>query len=84
MDNGDPKIPAGAYSAGQLVLDANDPTKVLSRGEECFLTPERPYEMKGQYKGGTVFIQGLVSFKGDWFLYYGTADSAIGVAKGLK
>lgn len=82
VDKGDPKIPAGAYSAGQLVLDANDPTKVLSRGEECFLTPERPYEMKGQYRGGTVFIQGLVHFKGDWFLYYGTADSAIGVARG--
>ncbi len=80
VKNGDPKIVPKAYSAGQILLDANDPTKVISRTEEYFLTPERPYEMSGQYKGGTVFIQGLVPFQGKWFLYYGTADAAIGVA----
>lgn len=80
-ENGDPNIVPGAYSAGQVLLDANDPTKVIARTEECFLTPERPYEMKGQYDGGTVFVQGLVRLRGSWILYYGTADSAIGVAK---
>lgn len=44
------------------------------------LTPEKEYERTGQYKAGTVFIQGLVHFNDKWFLYYGTADSAIGVA----
>jgi len=78
--HGDPKIFPKAYSAGQVLLDANDPTRVISRSESCFLTPERPYEMKGQYQGGTVFIQGLVHFHDKWFLYYGTADAAIGVA----
>jgi predicted GH43/DUF377 family glycosyl hydrolase len=29
---------------------------------------------------GTVFIEGLVLFKGKWFLYYGCADSKVGVA----
>lgn len=77
---GDPQVTARAYSAGQLLLDPADPTKVLKRSEGYFLTPERPYEMKGQYQGGTVFIQGLVYFQNKWFLYYGTADSAIGVA----
>lgn len=80
IEQGDPHIFPRAYSAGQVLLDPNDPTRVISRSEECFLTPERPYEMKGQYLGGTVFVQGLVPFKGKWFLYYGTADSAIGVA----
>lgn len=32
------------------------------------------------YEGGTVFIQGLVHFQDKWFLYYGTADSSVGVA----
>lgn len=78
--DGDPLISPKAYSAGQVLLDFNDPTKVIARTEECFLTPTRAYEMRGQYTGGTVFVQGLVHFHGQWFLYYGMADSAIGVA----
>lgn len=80
ISKGDPKITPGAYSAGQLLLDASDPTKVLNRSANCFLTPEKPYEKKGQYQGGTVFIQGVVYFRKKWILYYGCADSAIGVA----
>lgn len=77
---GDPKLITKAYSAGQVLLDVNDPIKILARSEECFLTPERSYEMRGQYQGGTVFVQGLAHFQNRWFLYYGTADAAIGVA----
>lgn len=80
MVKGDPLVTPHAYSAGQVLLDGSDPTKVLSRSENYFLTPERPYEMKGQYEGGTVFIQGLVHFNNRWFLYYGMADSSVGVA----
>ncbi len=76
----DPKLGSWTYSAGQVLFDANDPTKVLSRADDCFFKPERSYEIKGQYQDGTVFIEGLVPFKGTWLLYYGTADSAIGVA----
>ncbi len=65
---GDPLVTKHAYSAGQVLFDGSDPTKVIDRSEEHFLTPERPYEMKGQYKGGTVFIQGLVPFQNRWFL----------------
>lgn len=78
---GDPHIIPKAYSAGQALFDLKDPTKVLKRCETCFLTPERSYEMRGQYEGGTVFVQGLVPFQKRWLLYYGTADSAIGVAR---
>lgn len=81
VEHGDPKIPPKAYSAGQVLFDAKDPTKMVARSQDYFLTPERPYERQGQYKGGTVFVQGLVHFKGDWLLYYGTADSAIAVAR---
>jgi predicted GH43/DUF377 family glycosyl hydrolase len=28
------------------------------------------------------FVEGLVHFKGKWFMYYGTADSKIAVAIG--
>ena len=79
-ETGDPKIDAWAYSAGQVLLSSADPTEVVARSETCFFTPERPYEMSGQYESGTVFIQGLVPFNGRWLLYYGTADSGIAVA----
>jgi predicted GH43/DUF377 family glycosyl hydrolase len=80
IQNGDPKVLDNAYSAGQVLFDINDPTKILNRCDEYFLTPEKSYEMNGQYTGGTVFIEGIVRFKNHWFLYYGTADSAVGVA----
>ncbi len=78
---GDKGIPPAAYSGGQVLFDLADPTKIVSRCEECFFTPMRAYERKGQYLGGTVFIQGLAPLNGDLFLYYGTADSSVGVAK---
>ncbi len=84
IKKGDPHILPKAYSAGQVLFDLADPTKILIRSEECFLTPERAYEMRGQYERGTVFIEGLVHFHNQWFLYYGTADSAIGVATSKK
>lgn len=77
---GDPQITPKSYSAGQVLFDLSNPTQVLNRCEEYFLTPERPYEKNGQYQSGTVFIQGLVHFQDKWFLYYGTADSGVAVA----
>ena len=39
-----------------------------------------PLRKSGQYPAGTTFVEGLVPFRGKWFLYYGTADSFVGVA----
>ena len=69
-----------AYSAGQVLFDAKNPTQLLARTEDPFLFPIKSYERLGQYKEGTVFVQGLVHFQDHWFLYYGAADSVIGVA----
>jgi predicted GH43/DUF377 family glycosyl hydrolase len=78
--DGDPAIGPGAYAAGQLLFDKNDPTRVLDRLDEPFLKPELNFEKTGQYAQGTVFAEGLVLFHNTWFLYYGTADTYIGVA----
>lgn len=77
---GDPAIGANAYSAGQALFDRADPTKVLARTDSPFFEPKLPFEKSGQYAAGTTFVEGLVLFKGKWFLYYGTADSFVGVA----
>ena len=78
---GDPNIVAGAYAAGQLLIDAENPMKLLERSMEPFFRPEMPYEKTGQYADGTVFIEGLVYFQGRWLLYYGCADSCVAVAE---
>lgn len=78
--NGDPALGANAYSAGQALFDANDPAKLLARTAKPFFKPEMPFEKTGQYKAGTTFAEGLVYFHGKWFLYYGCADSDVGVA----
>lgn len=78
-DTGDKSIPHGTYAAGQVLLDKNDPMKVLSRTEKYFMKPDKPYEITGQVNN-VCFLEGLVPFKGKWFLYYGTADEKIAVA----
>ena len=74
------KVAEGTYCGGQVLFDKNEPTKVLARLETPFICPDLPHEITGQYKAGTTFIEGLVYFRDKWFLYYGTADSMVGLA----
>lgn len=74
------KFPEGTYCGGQVLFDKNEPTKMIARLQEPFICPSLPHEISGQYKAGTTFIEGLVYFKDKWFLYYGTADSMVGLA----
>jgi len=71
---------ANTYAAGQVLFDLNDPAKVIARLDKPFFVPTAPFEKSGQYPAGTVFVEGLVYFKNKWFLYYGCADSRVGVA----
>lgn len=73
-------LPSRTYSAGQALFDPRDPTRLLARADSAFLKPTERYERTGQYTAGTTFVEGLVPFQGRWFLYYGTADSRVGVA----
>lgn len=68
-----------AYTGGQALFDAQEPWKLLDRTDDPFLQPELPFEKSGQYPDGTTFVEGLVYFKDTWYLYYGTADSRVGV-----
>ncbi len=77
---GDGSLPARVYTAGQALFDARNPVKLLERTGEPFLRPTEDYERTGQYVEGTTFVEGLVRFKARWYLYYGTADSRVGVA----
>lgn len=77
---GDQTRPALEYAGGRALLDARDPTRVLERADRPFFFPQQPWERSGQYAAGTTFIEGLVRHRGRWLLYYGAADSVVGVA----
>jgi predicted GH43/DUF377 family glycosyl hydrolase len=78
--DGDKRFTPNSYCAGQVLFDKNDPTKVLARLDVPFFRPMESFEKSGQYVAGTVFIEGMVYFKNKWLLYYGCADSKVGVA----
>jgi predicted GH43/DUF377 family glycosyl hydrolase len=77
---GDATVPARGYSAGQALFDARNPVKLIVRSPRPFLRPTEPFERTGQYSAGTTFVEGLAPFRGRWYLYYGAADSRVGVA----
>jgi predicted GH43/DUF377 family glycosyl hydrolase len=77
---GAPGLPQRVYTGGQALFDARNPIKLIARSDEPFIRPTEDYEKSGQYKEGTTFTEALIPFKGRWFLYYGTADSRVGVA----
>ena len=76
----DPALFPGVYANGQALLDAQNPARLLSRPEQPFFQPALPWEATGQYTAGTTFIEGLVLFRHRWLLYYGCADTYVGVA----
>ena len=77
---GDSTLPHRVYTGGQALYDLRNPLKLIARSETPFIKPTEDYERTGQYVEGTTFLEGLVPFNGRWFLYYGTADSRVGVA----
>jgi predicted GH43/DUF377 family glycosyl hydrolase len=70
---------ANQYSGGQMLIDPADPTKALARLERPFIVPSTGDEQNGQVNN-VVFSEGLVEFRGTFFLYFGMADSVLGVA----
>lgn len=67
------------YAFGQVLIDPSNPTRVLRRSMAPLLEPTSVAEQVGQVPQ-VVFAEGLVFFNGQWLLYYGMADSRLGVA----
>ncbi|MTI38217.1 glycoside hydrolase family 130 protein [Fulvivirga lutimaris] len=75
----DPSLPKFTYAAAQALFDKEAPYKLMDRTESYFIHPDKDYEKVGEVNE-VCFVEGLVYFKDQWFLYYGTADSKIAVA----
>ncbi|HEY5630182.1 MAG TPA: hypothetical protein VIR16_11790 [Candidatus Limnocylindrales bacterium] len=69
------------YRVGLALLDRDDPARVLCRCAEWVFAPEAPYEITGDV-GRVVFPCGWVLDEPNdrLSLYYGAADSVIGMA----
>lgn len=67
------------YAAGALLLDADDPSRVIARTPEPLLAPETDDERSGIVPN-VVFPTAIEEVDGRLFVFYGMADSKIGVA----
>lgn len=67
---------AGVYYLGLLLLDLNDPYKVLARSREPVMLPTAEYEKRG-FVGGVVFTNGHVVDGDRVTVYYGAADTVV-------
>jgi len=68
------------YRAGLALLDLDDPSVVLARTDEWVFGPSAPYERSGDVPG-VVFPTGWVRDGDAVRIYYGAADSVVGVAR---
>lgn len=70
---------SGVYRLGVALLDASDPAVVLYRQEEPVLEPELSWEREGLVNN-VVFACGMVPVRDGWLVYYGAADTRVGLA----
>lgn len=68
------------YSAGAILLDADDPRTVVARTPHPLLEPETEQERTGTL-GNVVFPTAIEAIGDRRFVFYGMADSSIGVAE---
>ena len=63
-----------------MILDAADPARVLARTSEPLMTPAMRAETFGT-EPNVVFPTAIEEVDGVWCVFYGMADSRIGVAR---
>lgn len=72
--------PEGIYKVEAMLLDRDDPCRVVAETAASLLEPEMPEERVGQ-TANVVFPCGAVVLGGEIYLYYGGADSVVCVAR---
>jgi len=69
------------YSAGFVLLDSDNPYKVVYRSKEPILEPALKYETEGDVEM-VVFPEGAVLKENNLYVYYGGGDKCINLATG--
>ncbi|MBQ7688779.1 MAG: glycoside hydrolase family 130 protein [Clostridia bacterium] len=69
------------YTAGLMLLDLHDPTKVISLYREPLIAPDRPIETDEGFRQNAIFPCGmLLEDSGEVKIYYGAADACVCLA----
>ena len=68
------------YRVGAMLLDRDDPTRVLARTAACILEPTEYYEKFGLVIPNVVFPTACVEKEGLLYIYYGCCDTSISLA----
>ena len=68
------------FERSALLLDLDDPSQVLARTAEPLLSPESPGELAGTVPN-VVFPTAIEEIEGVPYVFYGMADTRIGVAR---
>ncbi|MCO8277776.1 hypothetical protein M1L60_45115 [Actinoplanes sp. TRM 88003] len=76
----DPTNQRVTYAAGAMILDPADPSHVLDRTSEAIFVPETADEQSGTVPN-VVFPTAIEEVDGVHYVFYGMADSKIGVAR---
>ncbi len=69
----------GVYRVGAVLMDLEDPRRIIARTKDFLMEPDRDFELEGLYDG-CVFPTGTVVKDGTLYVYYGCADQYIGLA----
>ena len=64
------------YCLGALLLDLNDPSKVISRSLSPLMMPKAEYELTGFF-GNVVFTNGHIVDGDNITMYYGASDEVV-------
>ncbi len=70
----------GMYSTGVLLLDRDNPAKILRRTAASVFEPTADFERKG-FVPDVVFPTGIVEKENSYLVYYGAADSCTAVVE---
>jgi beta-1,4-mannooligosaccharide/beta-1,4-mannosyl-N-acetylglucosamine phosphorylase len=68
------------YRIGVVLLDSDDPSKVIKRGDQPILAPREEYERVGDIPNVCFACGAVLSNSGETKIYYGAADTSICVA----
>jgi beta-1,4-mannooligosaccharide/beta-1,4-mannosyl-N-acetylglucosamine phosphorylase len=64
------------YTAGLMLLDLEDPRRIIALSRVPLLIPEAPYEIAGGFRNHVVFPGGMIlEDTGEVKIYYGAADA---------
>jgi beta-1,4-mannooligosaccharide/beta-1,4-mannosyl-N-acetylglucosamine phosphorylase len=70
----------GRYHVGLMLLDLEDPTKVIAYSKVPLMTPETELEVNGGYRNNVIFVTSALLDGDTITIYYGASDTYVCMA----